>query len=105
MSVCKTCGGIVYIDIDCPECGRKADICNGTGESDGLKEAVKETTATITIDYNCDCPYCEEYIDIYAEDFELASDLMTCYQHSQKVNFNMQCPKCKKEFKINYVEM
>lgn len=38
MSACKKCGGIVYIDIDCPECGRKADICNGTGESEDVME-------------------------------------------------------------------
>ena len=64
----------------------------------------EKITATWNISLDCDCPHCEEYVDLleYA-DFWDGLHHMQIGEHGTELSKDMEvvCPKCSKGFKVD----
>lgn len=72
----------------------------------GDEAAKKKTMATWTIELNCDCPHCDERVDLleYADFWDAHDGSLEVGEHNSKRSKDVKvtCPKCSKYFLIDY---
>lgn len=66
---------------------------------------MSKTTATWTIELNCDCPKCEEYVDLLEfVDFWDGRSLDPGENGTERSeDVDVVCPKCQHEFVVDLV--
>jgi uncharacterized Zn-finger protein len=52
---------------------------------------------------NVECPYCDEYIDVY-NDIQDSFEFLPAPGHSEEIDAEINCPKCQRDFTIQKVE-
>lgn len=59
--------------------------------------------ATWSLSLNCDCPACDEYVDLMdMDDFWCDRNLQACESGTPKSrNVEVICPECRHEFKVD----
>jgi len=72
---------------------------------------MKKTEATLSINLYVNCPYCDEYFDMF--DIDYLTDEGQLYKASisdhafesehEGFDFDVECPNCEKEFNVNSV--
>jgi DNA-directed RNA polymerase subunit RPC12/RpoP len=60
-------------------------------------------TATWYIKCNVDCPYCDHRIDIL-NDIPDSFEILPHPGHSEEIDAEISCPKCRKRFTVQKVE-
>lgn len=60
-------------------------------------------TANWRIKCTVECPYCDEYIDVYNE-IQDSFEWLPSPGESSSVECEIECPKCKKDFIIQNIE-
>ncbi len=61
-------------------------------------------TATWSIELHCECPKCEEYVDLleYPDFWDGRGDMAIGEHHTDQTrNMDVSCPKCGCEFKVD----
>jgi hypothetical protein len=66
---------------------------------------MKPVTATWTVELNCDCPHCGEWVDVLegADFWDAHHGSLEIAEHNTERSRNVavQCPLCEKDFEID----
>jgi len=69
---------------------------------------MRKITAQLSIDLFVDCPFCDQWgIDVFKENGDAWEQVIhNFFDHNDKTcDVDIDCPKCKKTFKITEVEL
>lgn len=63
-------------------------------------ESVKTTQATTTLEINCNCPYCNKWLDIT----DRAKGSLDEELRAENIDLEITCKYCKKMFYVERIE-
>lgn len=63
-----------------------------------------DTAATWTIELYCECPHCEEYVDLLDDPEFWHGREFDAGEHgsNRTKNVDVHCPECSKEFSVDF---